>query len=63
MTKMSADYIDWICELKKRNIREFQYRDLPEDLKIKGMIIKGSTEGDLKRIEKNKKGITLWRLV
>lgn len=60
---MSTDYRIWLGELKKRKIRAFQFRDLPEDLRIKGMIIKGSTEGDLKRIEKNKKGITLWRVV
>ena len=60
---MSFEYRMWIGELKKRNIKEFHFKDLPEDLKIRGNIIKGSIEGDLKRINKSKTGSTLWRVV
>jgi hypothetical protein len=39
--KMSLEPVEvWIGELKKRGIRTFEHKDLPEDLKDRVMIIK-----------------------
>lgn len=51
----------WIEELKKRGISEFQFRDLPEDLKKMGMIRRASV---LKKITELKKikDVIVWKV-
>jgi thiamine monophosphate synthase len=51
----------WIEELKKRGISEFQFRDLPEDLKKIGMIRRASV---LKKITELKKikDVIVWKV-
>ena len=52
------DVKDWIEELKKRGIKEFQFRNLPDDLKIIGIIRKASVMGKIEEKEKIKSIIT-----
>ena len=52
------DVKDWIEELKKRGIKEFQFRNLPNDLKIIGIIRKASAIGKIEEKEKIKSIIT-----
>lgn len=52
------DVKDWIEELKKREINEFQFRNLPDDLKIIGIIRKASAIGKIEEKEKIKSIIT-----
>ena len=51
----------WIEELKKRGIGEFQFRDLPEDLKKIGMLRRASV---LKKITELKKikDVIVWKV-
>lgn len=60
--KMSANVNDvknWIEELKKRGINEFQYRDLPDDLKKIGMIRRARVLGEIKE-KKKIKDVIIW---
>jgi hypothetical protein len=48
--KMSLEPIEiWIGELKKRGIRTFEHKDLPEDLKDRTMIIKAKYANAIKK--------------
>jgi len=51
----------WIEELKKRGIGEFQFSDLPDDLRQIGLLRKASV---LKEIEALRKvgHITIWKV-
>lgn len=55
------DVQSWIKELKSRNITEFMYKDLPEDLKKMGMIKKASALDLIKR-KAIIKSVTLWEI-
>lgn len=48
--KMSLEPIEtWIGELKKRGIRTFEHKDLPEELKDRTMIIKAKYANAIKK--------------
>ncbi len=48
--KMSLEPIEiWIGELKKRGIKTFEHKDLPEDLKDRTMIIKAKYANAIKK--------------
>jgi len=60
--RTSVTYVnEWIQELKKRRIREFQFKDLPDDLKNIGAIRKAKVLG---KIKENKKigSIIVWKV-
>lgn len=47
---MSREHIDeWVGELKKRGIRTFESKNLPDDLKDRTMIIKAKYKGVIKK--------------
>jgi hypothetical protein len=52
---------NWKEELKKRGITEFQFKDLPEDLKKMGMLRRASALGEIKEIKKIKDAI-VWKV-
>lgn len=52
----------WICNLKKKNILQFEYKDLPEELKIKPLLQRARGEGFIVNIGKNENGRRLWRI-
>lgn len=59
MRTSEYDVLDWIEELKKRGIREFQYKDLPDDLKRLNIIRKAKSIDKIK--EKIKiRGLIVW---
>jgi hypothetical protein len=61
---MSANVNDvtkWIEELKKREISEFRFRDLPDDLKKMGMLRRASVLKKIKELNKIKEIIT-WKV-
>lgn len=60
--RTSAFYVnDWIAELKKRGIKKFQFKELPEDLKNIGAVRKAKVLGKIK--EKQKIGSTIvWKV-
>jgi hypothetical protein len=48
--KMSLEPVEaWIEELKKRGIKTFEHRDLPNDLKNRSMIIKAKYANKIKK--------------
>lgn len=51
-TTSIRDVKKWIEKLADRGIREFRYRDLPDDLKSKKMLHKGRVTGLLKSSKK-----------
>ncbi len=55
------DVKKWIEKLTDRGIREFRYRDLPDDLKSKKMLHKGRTTGLLKS-NKKENALSLWEI-
>jgi hypothetical protein len=55
--KMSLEPIDaWIGELKKRGIKTFEHKDLPEDLKDRTMIIKAKYANAIKKFKETTTG-------
>lgn len=61
---MSANVSDvekWTEELKKKGISEFQFRDLPEDLKKIGMIRRASVLKKIKELKKIK-DVIVWKV-
>jgi hypothetical protein len=61
--KMSLEPVEaWIGELKKRGIRTFEHRDLPDDLKSRPMIIKAKYANAIKKskiVASGSKGSTM----
>ena len=55
------DVKKWIEKLTDRGIREFRYRDLPDDLKSKKMLHKGRITGLLKSNRKEN-ALSLWEI-
>jgi len=55
------DVKKWIEKLADRGIREFRYRDLPDDLKSKKMLHKGRVIGLLKS-SKKENALSLWEI-
>lgn len=54
---------EWISELKKRGIKEFKIKDLPEDIKMRHMIRKANIIGLLEKVSKDKENCTIWRVI
>lgn len=55
------DVKKWIEKLADRGIREFRYRDLPDDLKSKKMLHKGRITGLLKS-SKKENALSIWEI-
>lgn len=60
--KVCRETRQWLKELKKKGIKEFEFKNLPEDLKIKRRIHECSYAGLIKKIGK-KRGHNVWRLL
>jgi hypothetical protein len=61
---MSANVTDvknWIKELKKKGISEFQFKGLPDDVKKIGMVRRASVLGEIKESRKIK-DIIVWKV-
>ena len=52
----------WICKLKHKNILQFEYKDLPDELKSKAILHKARGEGLIIRIGNNEDGMRIWRI-
>lgn len=52
----------WACKLKKRGISQFEYKDLPDELKNKAILQRARGEGFIISIGKNGDGRRLWRI-
>ena len=61
MRTSTSNVKDWIEELRKRGIREFQFKDLPDDLRKIGIIRKASALDKIKE-KKKIKGIIVWNV-
>ena len=61
MRTTTRDVEDWIEKLKKNGIKEFRFKDLPDDLKKIGMIKKSKVIGLIK-MKKKIKDIVLWEI-
>jgi hypothetical protein len=66
--KMTLESVEvWIGELKKRGIKTFEHKDLPEDLKDRRMIIKAKYADAIKKnkVVTGPKGEThiLWEII
>lgn len=56
------DIEDWVKKLEDRGINEFEFKNLPDDLKFKGGLQKAKGIG-LLEIVKTTKGRHTWRVV
>ena len=56
------DVEGWIEKLKYTGIKEFQFKDLPDDLKKIGMIKKSKVIGLIK-VKKKIKDVAIWEIV
>lgn len=54
---------EWISELKKRGIKEFKIKDLPEDIQMRHMIRKANIIGLLEKVSKDKENCIIWRVI
>lgn len=52
----------WVCKIKKKNILQFEYKDLPDELKDKALLHRAKGEGFIISIGKNGNGRHLWRI-
>ena len=52
----------WVCKLKKRGILQFEYKDLPDELKNKAILHRARGERLIVSIGKNGNGRRLWRI-
>lgn len=52
----------WICKLKHKKILQFEYKNLPGDLKNKAILHRARGEGMIVSIGKNGHGRHLWRI-
>ena len=62
MRTTTRDVEDWIKKLKYNGIKEFQFKDLPDDLKKIGMIKKSKVIGLIK-VKKKIKDVAIWEIV
>lgn len=63
MVRISAiDAMIWACQIKKRGIVQFEYKDLPEELKDKALLYRAKGEGLITSLGKNGSGRHLWRI-
>lgn len=62
MRTTAIDAKNWVDKLKKNGIKEFQFKDLHNDLRKIGMIKKSKVIGLIK-IKKKIKGVILWEIV
>lgn len=61
--KMRMEPIDeWIEELKKRGIKTFENRDLPEGLRDRTMIIKAKYAGVIKKSKRLNNSRVIWEI-
>lgn len=61
MSSKIYDVKIWKEELKKRGISEFQFRDLPDDLKKIGMLKRASFLKEIKEL-KRIRDIIVWKV-
>jgi len=61
MRTRTRDVEDWIEKLKINGIKEFQFKDLPDDLRKIGMIKKSKVIGLIK-MKKKIKDIVIWEV-
>lgn len=52
----------WVCKLRHKNILQFAYKDLPEELKNKAILHRARGEGLIIGIGRNDDGRRLWRI-
>lgn len=52
----------WVCRLKRKNVLQFEYKDLPEEFKNKAILHRAKEEGFIIGIGKNGNGRRLWRI-
>lgn len=52
----------WICKLKHKNMVQFEYKDLPKDLKNRAIFFRAIEEGFIVSIERIGNGRNLWKI-
>lgn len=60
----TGDVIQWLYELKKREINQFKYRNLPKELQMRKMILKARFSGLISKVKNTDKTekATTWRI-
>lgn len=58
------DALSWVCKLKHRNMLQFEYKDLPGELKDRALALlhRARGEGLIISIGKNGNGRHIWRI-
>lgn len=52
----------WLCKIKKKNMSQFEYKDLPKELQDRAFLHRARGEGLIISIGKNGNGRNLWRI-
>lgn len=52
----------WACKLKKKGMIQFEYKELPNELKNLRLLLRAKEEGVIFRVKKNGNGINIWRI-
>lgn len=52
----------WVCTLKKINIMQFEYKDLPDSLRDLRFLRRSKEENFILRVKKNEDGRSVWRI-
>lgn len=63
MVRTSAvDALIWACKLKKKGMIQFEYKDLPEELRNLRLVRRAKEEGYLFKVKKNGNMRNVWRV-
>jgi hypothetical protein len=63
LTRVSPiDALKWVSKLRKNQMTQFEFKDLPIDLKIIGLLRRAGQEQYIVKVSKNVKGKIVWRL-
>lgn len=52
----------WACKIKKKNMLQFEYKNLPKELQNKALLHRARAEGLIISVGKNGNGRHVWRI-
>ena len=52
----------WVCKIKKKNMLQFEYKNLPKELQDRSLLHRARAEGLIISIGKNGNGRHVWRI-
>ncbi len=58
----AIDALIWACKLKKKGIIQFEYKELPNELKNLRLVRRAKEEGVIFKVKKNGNRVNIWRI-